>query len=89
MAGGISAVAAYQGGERGPLFISIAAGLPNSALEAALRRAGLVTVYGVRNIPYVRLPRAGGDEDDAEPQKTRSDAGGGSSHAEDGGAHAL
>ena len=71
-------------------IVVLAIGLPlTSALETALRRAGLVTVYGVRNIPYVRLPRTGGDEDDAEPQKTRSDAGGGSSHAEDGGAHAL
>lgn len=32
----ISTAAAYQGGEQGPLFISIAAGLPTAALEAKL-----------------------------------------------------
>ena len=71
-------------------IVVLAIGLPlTSALETALRRAGLVTVYGVRNIPYVRLPRTSGDEDDAEPQKTRSGATDERPHAEDGGAHAL
>lgn len=48
----LSAVAAYQGGARGPLFVSIAAGLTTATLEAALPE-GSRLVRAMPNTPLL------------------------------------